>query len=211
VTTAAQTPRRSADELVRTIFEQLDDPGWRLDRRTPEVAVYSHRGLPAPVVGYRTVTEHDADLSALAGFLGAGLFDAFRTLNARFAFGEVLRDAPRVVRTGFTMPPGFAGREFVHLLHEASVGDDVRVVAYDAVDESDLPPPHEGFLRCPMHPSGQRLTRLATGRVRVEHLMVYELAGCVPAWAQNILFHRGHIGAYAAEWQALVSHFRSAA
>lgn len=199
------TARPTPAELAATIVGQLHGPGWKLDHQDESVAVYSNRQLGAPVTGYRTVTHHDLSVSTLADFLGDGLLEAFALLNARFAFGEDLQSNPRIVRTGFTMPLGFQSREFVHLLVRHPIGDDCEVIGYAPVPDEGLPPPRPGFLRCPIYPSGQRIQRLPDGRTRVEHLMTYALGGGVPHWAQNALFHRGHVGAYRDEWTRLVA------
>ena len=36
--------------------------------------------------------------------------------------------------------------------------------------------------------------------------MTYDLVGAVPSWAQNALFHKGHVDAYAEEWVAAMAH-----
>lgn len=193
--------------LALEVIRQLDETPWQQGYADAVVQVYFSRALPAPVVGYRTVTEHDVSMEGLAAFLGEGFLTAFAKLNARFAFGEELLSEPCVVRTGFTMPAPFTNREFLHSLTDIRMGPDCHVVAYGPVASDGLPPVREGFLRCPMYPSGQRISRLSDGRTRVEHLMTYELAGRVPRWAQNTLFHRGHLNAYCAEWTELVRHF----
>lgn len=198
-------------DLALEVIRQLDETRWIAGYADENVQIYSSRELPAPVIGYRTVTEHVASLDDLSQFLGAEFLTAFSTLNARFAFGETLLAEPLVVRTGFTMPAPFRGREFVHSLVDLRVTPDCHVVAYGPVDESPLPPARDGFLRCVMYPSGQRILRLDNGRTRVEHLMTYELAGAVPRWAQNTLFHKGHLGAYRDEWTRLVRHFSNVA
>jgi hypothetical protein len=190
--------------LTTAVLERLALPGWSCASDRDGVAVWVHRALPDPVVGYRTVTEHPVSAEAMASFLGERLLGAFSRMNARFAFGDVLATAPLVVRTGFSMPFGFAPREFVHRLAVTPVDDEVTVVAYGPADEDGLAAPRPGYLRCPIYPSGQRITALAPHRCRVEHLMTYALAGRVPIWAQNAWFHRGHVQAYHAEWHALV-------
>lgn len=184
----------------------LELPGWEMAAEQGGVEVFRHRGI-APVIGYRTVTHHSAGVATLSAFLGEGLLDAFAILNDRFAFGEVLRERPRIVRTGFTMPRGMADREFVHALQVREFSQDLHVVAYGAVDEIGLPAPKPGWIRCPIYPSGQRIRRMADGRTQVEHLMTYELAGRIPRWAQNRLFDAGHVAAYVAEWNALIEYF----
>ena len=43
-------------------------------------------------------------------------------------------------------------------------------------------------------------------RTRVEHLMVYDLAGWISPWLQNTVSRSGHVGAYLHEWRNLVRH-----
>lgn len=204
--TASLEPASCAAELVR----QLDTIAWTpgLDDGAVQVFFSDHTG--AGVRGYRTVTHHDASLEVVAAFLGHGILSAFKTLNARFAFGETLVDDPWIVRTGFTMPTGFSSREFVHALIEHRLDAHTHIVAYMPVDESGLPAPRDGFLRCPIFPSGQRITQLDDGRTRVEHVMTYWLGGRIGPWVQTHVFHRGHLGAYQQEWTRMVEHFAKA-
>jgi len=199
------------EALVARIEADLDHPAWRRERSRDGVTVFSNGGLDAPVVGFRTVVEVDAPPEEVTRFLGPGLLDAFSKMNELYVDGTVLLELNegQVVRTRFAMPGPMNGREFVHVLHVAEVSPDQRIVAYLGVDGPSLPPPTDGFVRCPVYPSGQRITRLPGGRSRVEHLMVYELAGAVPRWAQNHLFHQGHVGAYEKEWRGLIEHYRS--
>ncbi len=196
----------AAGVLADSVATQLDETPWIEARTTGAVRVYSSTELPAPVRGYRTVCEPGADARSVADFLGTRMLDAFAVLNRRFAFAETLIETPWTVRTGFTMPPGFRRREFVHSVvrHEHQ---GVHFVIYGPVDESGLPAPREGFIRCPMYLSGQRITPLSARRCRVEHLMIYELGGLVPRWAQNTIFHAGHVDAYVDEWSRLLLHF----
>jgi hypothetical protein len=202
------------EALVRTLGCWMDDFPWRRERAEDGVTVYSASRLPCPFEGFMTVTEPRAPVDALARFLGEGLLEAMAEMNDRYVGGEIVRridDGPdhrtTVVRTAFRMPPGMAGREFVHLVHERRRSRDEAFVAYGPVDEDDLPPPPQGFVRCPIYPSGQRLRAIGGGRTRVEHLMVYALAG----WAQNTLFHAGHVRAYLDEWKGLLRRFEGPA
>jgi hypothetical protein len=215
-TPLAEAVRRAppAPPSARLDDLDLDEAPWRLERARGGVAVYSSAGLGCPFVGFKTVTEHEASVGELARYLGEGLLQAMAEMNDRYAGGEVLRELgagpnhrASVVRTAFRMPKGMAGREFVHLLYERRRGPDEVVLAYLSVDDEGLPPPARGFVRCPTYPSGQRIRAVASGRTRVEHLMVYDLAGLVPAWAQNTLFRAGHVAAYEREWRALVLRF----
>ena len=197
--------------LTECVLERLALPGWTLASEREGVAVWFHRALPDPIVGYRTVTEHPMPAAAMTTFLGARLLGAFSRMNARYAFGDVLATEPLVVRTGFSMPIGFKPREFVHRLAVTPVSDAVTVIAYGPADERGLAEPRPGYLRCPIFPSGQRITALGERACRVEHLMTYALAGSVPRWAQNTLFHRGHVQAYHQEWRALADATRDPA
>ncbi len=201
-------PVLTGDALAREVVRQLDTTDWQQGLMTPQVQVYFSRTLPAPVVGYRTVTEHDARPEDLFAFLGTDMLGAFSQLNRRFVFAEQLQDEPRVVRTGFSMPPGFSSREFLHLLVCTQLNERTWVVAYGPPgDESAYPSARRGFIRCPMYPSGQRISTLASGRTRVEHLMVYELGGWISHRLQNSVFHAGHLRAYHDEWLGLVHRF----
>lgn len=190
--------------LAAEVDRQLELPGWQKGLEAPDVAVWFHRALPAPVIGYRTVTEHAVPSDALVAYLGPNLLGAFSQLNERYAFGDVLCEEPHIVRTGFSMPFPLADREFVHHLVVEELRPGVTIVAYGPADETELASPREGYVRCPIYPSGQRITDLGDGRTRVEHLMTYELGGRISARVQNALFHRGHLGAYRDEWRALV-------
>jgi hypothetical protein len=193
-------------DLARSVASQLDTTQWQAANNSGPIRVFSSTELPTPVRGYRTVSEPKADARSVAEFLGTRMLDAFAVLNERFAFAETLVESPWIVRTGFTMPPGFKSREFVHSVVR-HIDNGVHFVMYGVVDETDLPAPRDGFIRCPMYLSGQRITPLREFGCRVEHLMIYELGGLVPRWAQNSIFHRGHVDAYVKEWSRLLEHF----
>jgi hypothetical protein len=202
------------EALIGEIARRMDELPWRIERAGDGVRVYSSAALPCPFVGFKTVTEPRASVDDLVRFLGEGLQDAMAEMNDRYVGGELLLRLDEgtdhrasVVRTAFRMPPGMAGREFVHLLYERRRGRDEAFLAYHSVDDDTLPPPREGFVRCPIYPSGQRLRASGGGRTRVAHLMVYDLAGRIPAWIQNTVFRAGHVGAYFHEWRGLVRHF----
>lgn len=197
--------------LAREIVRQLDELEWTVGRETADVRVAWSDAVPGPVRGYRTTTRHRVPFEEVVGFLGAGLLDAFERLNERWAWGEVVSASPRVVRTAFTMPWPFRGREFLHSLEEVRLAPGVHVIGYGDAPEGARPTPRPGWVRCPIFPSGQRIRALDDGWVEVEHLMVYALAGAVPHGVQSRLFHRGHLGAYTREWQSLVDVFRDAA
>lgn len=198
----------TGDALACEVVRQLDTTDWQKGRVSPQVQVYFSRVLPAPVVGYRTVTEHDARPEELFAFLGAHMLGAFSQLNKRFVFAEQLQTGPDVVRTGFSMPPGFSSREFLHALVCTRLDERTWVVAYGPVgDESPYPAARDGFIRCAMYPSGQRISIIDNRRTRVEHLMVYELGGWISHRLQNSAFHAGHLRAYHDEWLGLVQRF----
>lgn len=212
------TSLEAREALVGEIARWMDDFPWRRERAEDGVTVYSSAGLPCPFVGFKTVTEPRAPVDAVVHFLGEGLLAAMAAMNDRYVGGEVLRPIDEgsdhrawVVCTRFRMPPGMADREFVHVLHERRRGPQEAFLAYGTVDDAELPPPAKGFVRCPIYPSGQRIRALGDGRTRVEHLMVYDLAGSIPAWAQNKLFRAGHVRAYLHEWRGLLRHFGGAA
>jgi START domain len=211
--------RRFADvdpaELAATMDRQLDTAKWREHARCDGVTVYSASDLDCPFVGFRTVTEHRGiEPEAIVAYLGPGLLDAFAEMNAQYVDGQELRPADArgvsVVRTAFAMPGPLADREFVHALFTRREGGDRWFVGYLSVDDDDLGPVADGFVRCPIYPSGQRITRLPSGVVRVEHLMVYDLAGGIAPWVQNTVFHRGHVGAYLTEWRTLGDRLHAA-
>ena len=198
------------NDLVAEIVRQLDAGPWALESERDGVSVFSCDALPCPFVGFRTVTFHEADIEALFRFLGDGLLEAFSQMNDRYVEGSEIKrldERTRIVRTSFAMPLPLADREFVHLLHLAAPDPNTRIVAYGSADDPDLPPIQPGYVRCPIFPSGQRLLSMPDGRVRVEHLMVYDLAGSITPWLQNTLFFRGHVSAYHNEWIKLVERF----
>ncbi len=197
----------------------MDHSSWTLRREGTGVSVSSARpvfgggGEPSDVEGFLVAAERE-DLSlahGLAYFHDACHFadtaNAMTTLREIVAVSDPRLDHYRaVVRTGFSLPWPLQDREFLHgvatRVDRDPQGRHRVLIAYWTVPETGLPPAWSGYLRCPMAPSGQRLTDLGDGRVRAEHCMTYDLGGRVPHWAQNRLFHRGHVGAYFDEWVA---------
>jgi hypothetical protein len=202
-------PVNDGAPLAREIERQLDTLAWKVAYRDEQVAVAAARMPGVPVVAYRTVTEPEASVDAVVRFLGDGLLDAFAALNDRYAQGEILGENPRAVRTAFRLPWPLRDREFVHTVLEHRLSPSCVVIGYGAWHAEAQLPPLEGFLRCRMFPSGQRVTDLGAGRVRVEHLMCYPLGGWVTAPVQNLLFHAGHVSAYRKEWAALYTSLAS--
>lgn len=89
-------------------------------------------------------------------------------------------------------------------------GRDEALIAYATVHDPGLAP-WPGALRCDMAPSGQRVTSLDDGRVRLQHCMTYDLGGWIGPGVQDRLFHRGHVAAYATEWRAAMGRLREEA
>ncbi len=188
-----------ADALEKTIVET----GWTHSRERDGVAVAWGNPAGHRARAYLTTLTVPAPLNAVASLLGERLFDAFAGLNRHWHAGDVLQRDPLVVRTAFRLPAPLAPREFVHALGRHSPRHGTVLVAYGPVDDRALAPPHDGFLRCPIEVSGQRLTDLGDGTTRVEHCMGYLLGGGVVPWVQSHLFHRGHVAAYLDEWRGL--------
>jgi hypothetical protein len=214
ITALASLAGLDREALIAEIARQMDHAPWRLERSRDGVTVYSSTDLACPFMGFKTVTEHAASVDALVGFLGEGLQKAMAQMNHLYVGGELIRaldEGPHhrasLVRTAFRMPPPLADREFVHLLYEVRPSPEEAFLAYLSVDDPGLPPPAAGFVRCPIYPSGQRIRAIGGGRTRVEHLMVYDLAGNIRPWLQNTVFRAGHVGAYLKEWRNLILHF----
>ncbi|MFC1669950.1 START domain-containing protein [Spirochaetota bacterium] len=201
-------------KLVKTIIDQLDSDHWKLELEKNGVTVFSSDKLNCPFIGFKTVTCHTAERKIMISFLGKNILKAMERMNHRYIDGEIVRKIDEtdvrisyIVRTAFTMPLFIKNREFMHLLHVEEVDKDTSIIAYHSVDDDFLPSPYSGFIRCPIYPSGQRITALGKGKVRVEHMMVYDLAGNISPWVQNKLFFPGHVRAYLREWQALIDIF----
>ena len=188
-------------ELVDAILQCLNESDWQIQARRDGVTVYTSPSPDNPYLGFRTVTVIHAAYRKVVAFLGSNLFDAMSGMNRRYIEGGVVDLPSSTVRTAFRMPPGMRNRDFVHSLGIHEVNPGTTVVAY-----GPKPPglfPVKNYVRCPMFPSGQRISRLENGRVRVEHLMVYGLGGAVTPFVQNHLFRRAHIRAYLDEWTRL--------
>lgn len=186
------------------LIQQIESTSWRVGLATPSLTVWYGRPKGCPVVTYRTVTEVDQTMDVVFDFFGPRMLDAFSVLNRRFAFAETLSADPWIVRTGFSMPAPFTSREFLHEVAAERHSDILATVCYVPVaHESAFPAPRQGYIRCPIYLSGQRIRRLPDGRVRIEHTMGYRLAGNVPTTVQNTVFHKGHLQAYFDEWNGL--------
>ena len=176
---------------------------------------YGPGEAPHPIEGFLVQATRPLPLDgALAYFQDACHFaETANAMTTAAEVIEVLSDAPgafeAVVRTGFALPWPLQDREFLHYVttHRTAdaEGHPQAIIAYASVAETGLPPAWPGYLRCPMRPSGQRLTQLEDGQLRLEHCMTYDLVGAIPGAVQNALFHRGHRKAYADEWVAAMT------
>lgn len=189
------------------IASHLDDTPWRPCANRHGVAVAAGRPDGSATLGFRTTTTIDASIERVAAVLGPGLLAAFAVMNRHYAGGAVCAAAtaetPAVVVTRFALPWPLAPREFLHTLELSAPASGRRFIGYGAPPAPERWPIESGHIRCPIAPSGQRLTALSPGRTRVEHLMVYRLAGRIPRWMQDALFRAGHVAAYLEEWARL--------
>lgn len=210
------------DPLFDQLVHAMDHGPWTHRQTRGGVVVASGHpaftpgGPPYPCEGFLITAERD-DITlphALAFFHDACHFAD--TANRMTTRSQIIRvDSARVdryravVRTGFALPWPLQDREFLHLVatrvDRDAEGRRRALIAYDDVSHDGLPPAWEGYLRCRTAPSGQRVTELGDGRVRVEHCMTYPLGGAITPWIQNHVFHRGHIGAYRDEWIAAMA------
>lgn len=205
------------DTLFDALVHAMDHGPWTHRQTHSGVVISSGHPTfapsdpPHPAEGFHIAAERtDVTLDhVLAYFHDACHFAD--TANAMTTKSQIVRvdDAHvdhyrAIVRTGFALPWPLQDREFLHVVatrRDVDPQGRPRVlIAYDTVPEAGLPPAWDGYLRCPMAPSGQRATLLADGRVRVEHCMTYSLGGAISPWIQDHVFHRGHIGAYHDEW-----------
>jgi hypothetical protein len=215
-----------ADDVFDQLAAAMDRTTWTKRRQADDVAVSS--GFPTFADGVSRVEGFHIQSELQGVSLDHGLHyfhDACHfaaTANRMTSSDQILAvwdgrlDRYRaVVRTGFGLPWPLQDREFLHWVGtQRSVdasGRDVVIIAYSSISGEDLAPAWEGHARCPMAPSGQRLTALGDGRLRAEHCMTYALGGAVPTWAQNGLFHRGHVSAYHEEWVAAMARLRQEA
>lgn len=216
MTTVVEVQRARAD-LFGQLVHAMDASAWRRSVESDGVTVdhahpvYRPGGAPHRVEGFliRAELEGVSVDHGLAYFHDACHFAD--TANKMTSASEIVRvlAAPleayeAIVRTGFGLPWPLQDREFLHYVATERTTDaqgrDVAVIAYATVDDPTLPPPWPGALRCVMQPSGQRVTDLGGGRVRVEHCMTYDLGGWIGPRVQDALFHRGHVQAYLDEW-----------
>lgn len=209
--------QQSRADLFAELVHAMDASAWvratAADGITVDQAhpVYRPGGAAHRVEGFLI----RADLEGVTVDHGLAYFhDACHfadTANKMTSASEIIRvlasplDAyEAIVRTGFGLPWPLQDREFLHYVAADRTTDaqgrDVAVIAYATVDDPSLPPPWPGALRCAMQPSGQRVTDLGGGRVRVEHCMTYDLGGWIGPRVQDTLFRGGHVKAYLDEW-----------
>jgi hypothetical protein len=204
-------------ELKNRMLRQLDAAEWKLAGGNNEVKVYHHPKIENGIDGFKTVVECNTSINVMTEYLGKNICLAMQEMNHLYHSGETLKlindDAydnyNAIVRTNFKMPFPFTNREFLHYLKVMRIDNNTVIILYHSTNDHAIPDVKEGFLRCPTYLSGQRITSLANQKVRVEHMMVYELYGNVSPKIQNLLFKKGHVKAYTQEWQNLVNRFKS--
>lgn len=189
--------------------QELDHPDWELVLDYTDTQIYTRYGASnSEIIGFKTITYHTITARTLYHFL-KDVNGAMETMNELFVLGEVLRtwETPFdkegvLVRTSFEMPFPFANREFVHGQHGIQLDKDTFVVAYTPIEIPETAV-QQGYVRCPVFVSGQRIQKMPNGLVRVEHLMTYELGGRVSPYIQDQWLKKAHTKAYVREWRNL--------
>ena len=192
---------------LESIPKELDAKGWHLEVDSSDIQVFSKKGASnVNVVGFKTVSWHPMPATKAFSIL-RDVCKAMELANDQYVLGETFRawadpatEEGTLVRTSFSMPFPFAYREFLHGLHAAQPDERTYLVGYTPIEEPEIPV-QKGYVRSKMHTSGQRITQLDNGMCRVEHLMVYELAGQVSKSTQDKWLKGGHVGAYLKEWR----------
>ena len=199
----------SPEFSLKSIDKELDLNNWSLEHDKAHIKVYSkHNVSDSDIIGFKTITEHAVATTIIFDLL-KDVCGAMNQINDMFLSGETFDEWPTesdhagsVVRTSFKMPFPMSNREFLHGLHSYQKNETTFIVAYTPLEESDIPvQPH--FIRCPMNVSGQRITILNSGLVRVEHLMTYRLGGAIGSYFQDKWLKKPHISAYIKEWENL--------
>jgi len=194
----------------------MDQTTWKIEREQDDIRVSSgvpvFAGRSSRVEGFYVTTTLDdgfVSLEQSVSYFRDAVHFAL-TANAMTSNAQVIWDNGMdraIVRTGFELPWPLRNREFLHGVAVQRTDDSSALVVYTSLseeEESALPPPWEGYLRCTMYPSGQRLTKnTGDGILKLEHCMTYPLGGGVAAWVQNRIFHGGHVTAYFDEWKAM--------
>jgi len=214
------------DALFGRLVFAIENTRWVARREEAGITVSSGRPVfsagevPHPAEGFYicSVRGDQSIDDGFSYFKDACTFaDSANEMTSASEIISVLADTPvyyeAIVRTGFQLPWPLQDREFLHrVVARRDTDPDGRprvLVAYDNVSEDGLPPAWDGYRRCPMAPSGQRLTVLADGQLRAEHCMTYDLGGWIGPAVQNTVFHRGHVGAYFDEWRAAMDALAS--
>lgn len=203
------------DALAKRMIQQMDSNSWKLAGEKKEVKVYRFPAIEDGFDGFKTITEHSVSSEEITDLLGRDICGAMKLMNHLYHSGEVLElfydngpeDYYAIVRTNFNMPFPLTNREFLHTIKVQRIDQDTVLIMYHSVNDEGLPPVKNKFLRSPTYLSGQRVSTLKNGKVRIEHMMVYALAGNISRGIQNKLFTKGHVDAYLSEWQKLVDHF----
>ncbi len=202
--------------LIDQMIYQLDELDWKQVGQKGDATVYWTNETDCPYDGFRTVTEHQVPAIDMVRYLGKGICTAMSEMNHMYTDGGTIKeiydkgeeDYYAVVKTCFKMPFPMQNREFLHSLYVKRRDENTAFIIYHSIFDEDLPPVKNGYLRCPTYLSGQRITTLENGNTRVEHMMVYGLAGRISPGIQNKIFKAGHVKAYLKEWQKLVDIFR---
>lgn len=192
-----------------SIPKELDEDDWILEHDRSHIKVYSKFNLfDSNIIGFKTITEHAVAANVIFDFL-RDVCGAMNQINDLFMSGETFDNWStesdldgKIVRTSFKMPFPISNREFLHGLHAYQQKEDTYIIAYTPIESSEIPVQSK-FVRCPMYASGQRITVLNSGLVRVEHLMIYHLGGSISLKIQDNWMKKAHIGAYIKEWENL--------
>lgn len=218
--------RKNRSRLLDALTHAMDHTSWTPCSTAHGITVSNAHPVYAPgesphtVEGFLIASELDGITvdHGLAYFHDACHFaDTANAMTSASEIVQVLDDRlehyEAIVRTGFKLPWPLQDREFLHYVTtwrgRDAQGRDTALIAYDTVDDPSLPPPWPGTLRCPMKPSGQRVTDLGGGRVRFEHCMTYDLVGWIGPRVQDRLFHAGHVKAYAEEWRQAMATLKA--
>lgn len=196
-------------ETLTTIPKELDAQGWDLALDQTDIRVYTKPNASnSSIIGFKTVTDHFIPIELVYALL-KDVCGAMNSINDLFVLGEEFRDwsvaldpKGKLVRTSFKMPFPMANREFLHGLHSYQAAPNIYIIGYTPIEETSITV-RKGYVRCPMYISGQRITALACGVVRVEHLMVYNLGGKISGAVQDRWLKNTHVGAYVKEWRKL--------
>jgi hypothetical protein len=193
----------------KSIPKELDQEGWILEHDRNHIKVYSKFNVyDSNIIGFKTITQHAIAANVIFDLL-KDVCGAMRQINEMFLLGETFDNwstendlEGKIVRTSFKMPFPLSNREFLHGLHAYQQNEHTFIVAYTPIEDSKIPIQSK-FVRCPMNISGQRITALNSGLVRVEHLMIYNFGGAISSSFQDKWMKKSHIGAYVKEWQNL--------